>query len=63
MKPTNPNSPCVRGCKYSTKCHADKSVVVECKRYEPKEEYIQIMMELKSAINSYNARKRGSRNE
>jgi hypothetical protein len=57
MKPINPNSPCVLGCKYSTKCHADKSYVIECKRYEPKEEYIQMMMELKSTLNSYNARK------
>ena len=57
MKTVNPNSPCVQGCKYSTKCHADKSKVIECKRYEPKEEYIQLMMELKSIINSYNNRK------
>lgn len=57
MKPTNPNSPCVHGCKHSKKCKADKSNVIECRRYEPTEEWTQIMMELKSTINSYNARK------
>lgn len=35
----------------------DKSNVIECGRYEPTEEWTQIMMELKSVINSYNARK------
>jgi hypothetical protein len=45
------------GCKHEEKCHADKSIVIECKRYEPKDEYIQMMMELRSTINSYNARK------
>lgn len=57
MKPTNPNSLCIHGCKHSKKCKADKSNVIECRRYEPTEEWTQIMMELKSAINSYNARK------
>lgn len=49
----------MQGCKYLQKCHADKSKVIECKRYEPKDEYIQMMMELRNTINSYNARKWG----
>lgn len=52
----NYNSLCI-SCKYLKKCHADKRIVIECKRYEPKDEYIQMMMELTSTINSYNARK------
>ena len=40
---------CIRGCKYSEKCHADKSTVVECECFEPTEEYkkyIDILKEL-----------------
>ncbi len=57
MKHINPNSPCAHGCKYFTKCDENKNIVIECKRYEPKEEWIQIMMELKNTVNSYNSKK------
>lgn len=42
----NIQSPCIRGCKHSEKCYADKSTVVECKRYEPTEEYKKHISEL-----------------
>jgi ribosomal protein S17 len=42
----NINSLCGK-CKYLKKCHADKRIVIECKRYEPTEEYEKIISEVK----------------
>jgi hypothetical protein len=48
MEVINPHSPCFSGCKYLKKCHADKSIVIECGRYEPTEEYKEFISKVKT---------------
>ena len=45
----NINSLCGK-CKYLKKCHADKRIVIECKRYEPTEEYEKFISEVKKIL-------------